>query len=66
MHHYAEAHHRGASGRFAARAQELEDEKPRHRADTVMAFSAEPIMGGGGVILPLRHYASSPCCANTM
>ncbi|HEY1706953.1 MAG TPA: aminotransferase [Rhizomicrobium sp.] len=57
MHHYMEAHDGESEEEFAARrADELEAQILREGPDTVMAFMAEPVMGGGGVILPPADY----------
>jgi 4-aminobutyrate--pyruvate transaminase len=59
MHHYMEAHEGENEEEFAVRrAEELEAEILRQGPDTVMAFMAEPVMGGGGVILPPADYYS--------
>lgn len=57
MHYYACAEPGETEAQFAARrAEELEAEILRQGPETVMAFMAEPIMGGGGVILPPADY----------
>ena len=57
MHYYADARDGESEEEFAARrARELEDEILRQGPDTVMAFMAEPVMAGGGVIFPPADY----------
>jgi 4-aminobutyrate--pyruvate transaminase len=57
MHYYRLGRSGESEEAFAARlAQELEEEILRQDPDTVMAFLAEPITGGGGVILPPADY----------
>lgn len=57
MHHYINAEPGETEEQFAVRrAEELEAEILKQGPETVMAFMAEPVTGGGGVILPPADY----------
>jgi 4-aminobutyrate--pyruvate transaminase len=56
-HHYRNAHPGESEADFAVRlADELEALIVREGPETVAAFIAEPVMGGGGVLVPPRGY----------
>jgi 4-aminobutyrate--pyruvate transaminase len=57
MHFYRQGRPGESEGEFATRlASELEEEILRQGPETVMAFLAEPITGGGGVVTPPADY----------
>ena len=65
-HHYRFAHEGESEGDFSARlARELEELIMAQDPETVSAFSAEPVMGAGGVIVPPAGYfpAIAAVCA---
>lgn len=57
MHFYRQGEPGETEEAFASRlAAELEETIQREGPETVMAFIAEPVTGGGGVVLPPRTY----------
>lgn len=56
-HYWREAHEGETKAEFATRmAAELEEQIIQEGPDTVAAFIAEPVMGAGGVIVPVEGY----------